>query len=91
MNHCADSVKAHPGDRNFNRGGSSIGRDHRPREHRLAGGGVPVDAFVRLEGRGNGGHRGGSDAGGGQSVAPVGPPPTPKVPAWWRGVRTALR
>ena len=32
----------------------------------LAGGGVPADAFVRLEGRGNGGHRGGSDAGGDQ-------------------------
>jgi len=52
---------------------------------------VPADVFVRLEGRGNGGHRGGSDAGGGQSVAPVGPPPTPKVPAWWRGVRAELR
>ena len=34
---------------------------------------------------------GGSDAGGGQSVAPVGQPPKPKVPAWWRGVRAELR
>jgi len=40
-------------------------RDHRPHEHRLAGGGVPADSFVRLEGRGNVGHRGGSDARGG--------------------------
>ena len=92
-------LHAHPGtfynkgrqDRNFDLGRLSIRRDHRPHEHRLAGGGVPADSFVRLEGRGNGGHRGGSDAGGGQSVAPVGPPPTPKVPAWGRGVRAELR
>ena len=68
-------------DRNFDWGRSSIRRDHRPREHRLAGGGVPADAFVRLEGRGNGGHRGGSEAGADPSVVPVGRPPTPKVPA----------
>lgn len=78
-------------DRNFDLGRSNIRRDHRPHEHRLACGGVPVDVFVRLEGRGNGGHRGGSDAGGGQSVAPAGRPPTPTVPAWWRGVRAELR
>ncbi len=78
-------------DRNFDLGRLSIRRDHRPHEHRLAGGGVPADSFVRLEGRGTGGPRGGSDAGGGQSVAPVGPPPTPTVPAWWRGVRAPLR
>ena len=78
-------------DRNFDLGRLSIRRDHRPHEHRLAGGSVPADSFVRLEGRGNGGHRGGSDAGVGKSVAPVGQPPTPKVPAWWRGVRAELR
>ncbi len=55
------------------------------------GGGVPSAALARRVGRGNGGHHGGSDAGGGQSVAPVGPAPTPKVPACWRGVRAALR
>jgi len=31
--------------------------------------------------RGNGGHRGGSEAGADPSVVPVGRPPTPKVPA----------
>lgn len=77
-------------DRNVDLGRLSIRRDHRPPEHRLAGGGVPADAFVRLEGRGAGGHRGGGDAGGGQSVALVGPPPSPKVPACWRGVRAEL-
>ena len=83
--------RAEARDRNFDLGRLSIRRDHRPHEHRLAGGGVPADSFVRLEGRGTGGPRGGSDAGGGQSVAPVGPPPTPTVPAWWRGVRAPLR
>jgi hypothetical protein len=73
-------------ERSFDWGRSSIRRDHRPREPRLAGGGVPADSFVRLEGRleglGNGGHRGVSDAGGDPSVAPVRPLPSPKVPAW---------
>lgn len=40
---------------------------------------------------GTAGTVGGAMPAGGQSVAPVGQPPTPKVPAWWRGVGAVLR
>ena len=78
-------------DRKFDWGRSSIRRDRRPRAHRQTGGGVPSASRARLAGRKNGGYRGGGDAGGDRSDAPVGPPPTPQLPAWWRGDGAVLR
>ena len=78
-------------DRTFDWGRSSIRRDRRPRAHRQTGGGVPSASRARLAGRKNGGYRGGGDAGGDRSDAPVGPPPTPQLPAWWRGDGAVLR
>jgi hypothetical protein len=45
---------------------------------------VPADRGARDEDGGEGGHRGGSDAGGARSVAPVGGPP---IGGWRTGVR----
>jgi len=46
---------------------------------------VPADSFVRLEGRGNGGHRGGERCRRGPIRRAGGTATTPQVPAWWRG------
>ena len=78
-------------DRKLNRGNPSIWCDHRPREHRPMGGGVPSAALARLVGRENGGSSGGGDAGGDRSDAPVGLTPTPQVPTWRRGGGAVLR
>jgi hypothetical protein len=81
---CGPGWETHPGRIDYS---SSIGRDRRLREHRLAGSGVPAE---RLEDRGNGGHHGESEAGGDPSVAPVGRPCTPKGPASWRRVGASV-
>jgi hypothetical protein len=46
-------------DRKLNRGHLGIECDHRPREHRPMGGGVPSAALARRVGRENGGSSGG--------------------------------